>query len=114
MYYTYGGGKLITQFKKGIVELCVLNIVSKKDMYGFEIIETLSETLDINENTIYPILRRLTVQNLFDTYTMASDIGPKRRYYKITELGKIKLEEYLEQWQEFKINVEKILGGTYE
>lgn len=41
-----------TQFKKGIIELCILKIVSQKDMYGFEIIDKLSNLLDVNENTI--------------------------------------------------------------
>ena len=47
-----------TQFKKGVIEMCVLKLVSQKDMYGFEVIETISKEIDVNENTIYPILRR--------------------------------------------------------
>ena len=41
-----------TQFKKGIVEMCILSILSKKDMYGFEVIDTLSKEIDVNENTV--------------------------------------------------------------
>ncbi len=105
---------MITQFKKGIVELCVLKVVLEEDMYGFQIIEKLSDTLEINENTIYPLLRRLTVQKLFTTYSKESDIGPKRKYYKITELGTNKLNEYLEQWNEFNKNVSLILEEKNE
>lgn len=105
---------MVTQFKKGIVELCVLKIVSKEDMYGFQIIEKLSDTLEINENTIYPLLRRLTIQKLFTTYLKESDIGPNRKYYQITEIGLIKLNEYLQQWSEFNNNVNLILEEKNE
>lgn len=84
-----------TQFKKGILELCILKIVSEKDMYGFEVINRLADILDVNENTIYPILRRLTNQNLFTTYERASSLGAKRKYYKITAEGLIQLNTYL-------------------
>ena len=45
-----------TQFKKGVVELCILKLLSEKDMYGFEVIEALANLLFVNENTVYPIL----------------------------------------------------------
>jgi len=106
---------LNTQFKKGILELCILKVIDDKDMYGFEIINHLSNILDVNENTIYPILRRLTKQNLFTTYTKESSLGANRKYYSITELGKVKLKEYLNEWDLFLLNINKILkGGNYE
>jgi PadR family transcriptional regulator PadR len=48
------------QFKRGIVELCVLSELALEDMYGYMIINNISKHLDVNENTIYPIMRRLT------------------------------------------------------
>lgn len=100
-----------SQFKRGIIEMCVLKIISQKDMYGFEVIETLSSEIEVNENTLYPILRRLTKQGLFDTYTESMSIGAPRKYYKITKDGSAKLNEYETEWNVFLKSVFKILGG---
>lgn len=100
-----------SQFKRGIIEMCVLKIISRKDMYGFELIENISQEIEVNENTIYPILRRLTKQELFDTYTESMSIGAPRKYYTLTELGKTKLAEYEKEWKTFLDSVYRILGG---
>lgn len=101
-----------TQFKKGILDLCILKVVLDQEMYGFEIIDKLSNILDINENTIYPILRRLTEQKLFTTYTKDSPHGAPRKYYKITLKGEEKLSNYLDEWEAFIDNVNQILKGA--
>lgn len=103
---------MVTQFKKGIVELCVLKVVSKKDMYGFEVMEVLTDKLDVNENTIYPLLRRLTTQGLFTTYEKSSTTGANRKYYQITKDGEAFLKINLEEWFSFLDNVLEILGGN--
>ena len=101
-----------SQFKRGIIEMCVLKIISRKDMYGFELIENISKEIDVNENTIYPILRRLTKQGLFDTYTESMSIGAPRKYYTLTDLGNSKLNEYEDEWKTFLDSVYRILGGA--
>ena len=101
-----------SQFKKGVIEMCVLKMISRKDMYGFEVIETISKEIDVNENTIYPILRRLTKQEFFETYTESMSVGAPRKYYKITEIGKEQLYMYEEDWGKFLKSVFRILGGT--
>lgn len=100
-----------TQFKKGIIEICVLSTINRKDMYGFEVIETLAKSIDVNENTIYPILRRLTTSGYFTTYMESTGIAAPRKYYKITSLGKEKLEESQQEWSTFLEGVIQILGG---
>ncbi|PKK99299.1 MAG: PadR family transcriptional regulator [Tenericutes bacterium HGW-Tenericutes-2] len=100
-----------TQFKKGILEMCILSIIRDRDMYGFEVIEKLSSEIDVNENTVYPILRRLTGQGLFDTYIENTNIGAPRKYYKITNIGNEKLNEYESEWRTFLKGVFKLLGG---
>ena len=59
-----------TQFRKGVLEICVLALISKKDMYGYEIVHNISKVIDVNEGTIYPILRRLTKDLYFETYIL--------------------------------------------
>jgi transcriptional regulator, PadR family len=77
-----------TQFKKGVLELCVLSIVDKRDCYGYELVDVISKNIEISDGTIYPILRRLTQEGYFTTYLKESSDGPPRKYYKLTELGK--------------------------
>lgn len=101
-----------SQFKRGIIELCVLKVISEEDRSSFEVIESLGKKIDVNENTIYPILRRLTNQNYFETYTKSSTVGAPRKYYKITPLGVEKLEEFQKEWKHFLNNVLTILGGN--
>ena len=69
------------QFKKGVLELIVLLSVHKKDRYGYELMTEVSKIVDINEGTIYPLLKRLTNEKYFDTYLVESTEGPPRKYY---------------------------------
>ncbi|MCK5388429.1 MAG: PadR family transcriptional regulator [Candidatus Izimaplasma sp.] len=95
------------QFKRGIVELCVLSELILEDMYGYKIINNISKEIDVNENTIYPILRRLTKEEYFTTYLVESDQGAPRKYYKVTEKGFNYYMELRESWDQF-------IGGVYE
>lgn len=56
------------QFKKGVLELLVLLLVHDKDMYGYELVSEVSKIVDVNEGTIYPLLKRLTNEKYFETY----------------------------------------------
>lgn len=99
------------QFKKGIIEICVLKIVKDEDRCGFDVIEKLSQEIPVNENTIYPLLRRLTQQGYFETYKVPSPIGAPKKYYKLTGQGNSKLDEYLADWKQFIKGVFRILEG---
>lgn len=90
-----------TQFRKGVLEICVLALILKKDMYGYEIVQNISKVIDVNEGTIYPILRRLTKEEYFETYILESTEGPARKYYKITRLGKENLDKLMKEWKDF-------------
>lgn len=95
------------QFKRGIVELCVLTELAGEDMYGYQIISNISQHLDVNENTIYPILRRLTKEGFFTTYLQESSGGAPRKYYQITRAGFDQYVKLRNQWDEF-------IGGVYD
>ena len=100
------------QLKKGVLELCVLSILAKRDCYGYELVNELSKDISISDGTIYPILRRLTSEGYFTTYLQESQEGPPREYYRLTELG-YKTKDILEkEWFEFQESINKIvLGG---
>ncbi|MDU7967136.1 MAG: PadR family transcriptional regulator [Paeniclostridium sordellii] len=98
-----------TQFKKGVLEICVLALISKKDMYGYEIVQNISKVIEVNEGTIYPLLRRLTKEEFFETYILESNEGPARKYYKITELGKKNLVSLINEWRNFTSAVDYLI-----
>ncbi len=98
-----------TQFKKGVLELIVLLAVNKKDMYGYELVMEVSKVVDVNDGTIYPLLKRLTNERYFETYLVDSTEGPARKYYKITVLGKERVEELRDNWKVFANSVNKFI-----
>src|SRR5258708_3174759 len=84
----------ITQFRKGLVELCVMaTLAEEEEAYGYQIVERLGQVsgLTITESTIYPLLARLGRDHLLSVRTAASPIGPPRRYYRLTEAGQRRL-----------------------
>ena len=105
-----------TQFKKGVLELIVLEAVRQKDMYGYELVEEVSKEEDVKEDTIFPLLKRLTNENYFETYLRESTEGPPRKYYHITAAGILHLNQLEEEWDEFQSKVCLFLKehGKYE
>jgi PadR family transcriptional regulator PadR len=98
-----------TQFKKGVLELLVLLFVSKQDRYGYELVEEISKVVNVNEGTIYPILKRLTNEKYFDTYLKESTGGPSRKYYRLTILGKQRKKELLAESKKFESRVNSFI-----
>lgn len=90
-----------TQFKKGVLELIVLRSVNKKDMYGYELVSEVSKVVDVNEGTIYPLLKRLTNEKYFETYLVESSEGPPRKYYRLTDIGRKYEKDILVEWNNF-------------
>ncbi|WP_407272475.1 PadR family transcriptional regulator [Radiobacillus sp. PE A8.2] len=97
------------QFKKGVLELCVLVLVSKKDQYGYELAKSISEQMDVAEGTIYPLLRRLTKEQYFTTYLEESTEGPSRKYYAITAHGTAYKHRLLSEWSQFNEQVNQLI-----
>ncbi len=94
-----------SQFKKGVLEMIVLVSVGKRDMYGYELVEEVSKVIDVKEGTIYPLLKRMTNENYFETYLKESTEGPPRKYYHITAGGILQKERLVKDWQEFQSKV---------
>ncbi len=78
-------------------------------MYGYELVEEVSNVVDVNEGTIYPILKRLTNESYFETYLEESNEGPIRKYYHITAKGTLRQKEILKEWTLFSDSVNKFI-----
>lgn len=100
---------LNVQFKKGVLELCVLVLLDKQDRYGYELVQKISEQISISEGSVYPLLRRLTKEEYFTTYLQESSEGPSRKYYTLTDKGRIYLRELTQEWKEFSSGVNQLI-----
>lgn len=97
------------QLRKGILELCILSILDKKEAYPSEILDTLKEAkLIVVEGTLYPLLTRLKNSELLTYRWEESPSGPPRKYYSLTKMGKTFLEELDSTWNELNEAVTQI------
>ena len=100
------------QLKKGVLELCVLALLSRGDAYGYEIASRLAKGIEMGEGTIYPLMRRMQADGLVDTYLVESSAGPPRKYYRLTAIGQTSFAAQKSEWAAFSAAVNEILGGA--
>ncbi|NOZ14241.1 MAG: PadR family transcriptional regulator [Acidobacteria bacterium] len=98
-----------TQFKKGALSLCVLTILSRRDCYGYELVQIISGNIEVAEGTIYPLLRRLSAEGYLEAYFIESAGGPPRKYYRLTENGQRYRDKLASEWKGFTEGVSRIL-----
>jgi PadR family transcriptional regulator, regulatory protein PadR len=96
------------QMRKGILEFCILGIISKGEVYASDILEQLkSSKLLVVEGTVYPLLTRLKNAALLSYVWRESTSGPPRKYFTITPQGEEVLNELIQTWHELDHAVEK-------
>ncbi len=99
----------------GSTTTLILKLLEEKDMYGYEMIETLAQksdhTFDLKAGTLYPILHNLEKKSLVESYEKKADNERLRKYYHLTEKGKKLLVEKQQEWISFSCAVNKILNG---
>lgn len=89
------------QMKKGVLELCILHVTASDELYGYEIMKRITGAFpEINESTVYAVLRRLHSDGCTESYTGVTSAGPTRKYYRITPAGRERLEKMRSEWQE--------------
>ena len=112
LYNVCEGRNMNVQFKKGILEPCVLGLLLQKDFYGYELVETISKFIEISEGTIYPLLKRLRDQKWVITYLVESPSGPPRKYYQLTTQGRKQAKKQVKEVYNFTDGVMKLLKGA--
>lgn len=95
-----------------LLDAIVLAVVSKdqEGTYGYKITQDVRKAIEVSESTLYPVLRRLQKDGCLLVYDVECG-GRNRRYYRITEEGRKKLEEYRNEWQEYSTNITKLFMG---
>ena len=98
------------QMRKGVLEFCILSVLSEGEHYPTEIIERMKEAkLLIVEGTLYPLLTRLKNDGLLSYRWEESTSGPPRKYFTLTDTGKDFLKELIEGWTELTNSVNEII-----
>jgi len=101
---------LDAQMKKGLLDVCVLNILKREDTYGYKLTQEVTRFLETSESALYPVLRRHESQGWLETYT-SEHSGRLRKYYKITAQGITRLNEFIDELKEMKAIIDYIIGG---
>ena len=99
-----------SQVKKGTLSFIVLNAISRKELYGYELIEIIKETtaIEIAEGTLYPLMNRLKKEGLATSKWIEQESGIPRKYYMLTEEGKTTLKKMQKYWADLEKSIKKI------
>lgn len=102
-----------SQVKKGTLSFIVLNAISEKEMYGYELIEIIKNTtaIEIAEGTLYPLMNRLKKEGLATSKWVEQESGIPRKYYVLTDEGKSTLAHMKTYWNELEISIKKIANN---
>lgn len=95
-----------------LLEAMVLAVISREDAYGYQISQEIKTVSNLKESALYPVLKRLQEKGYLCTYDMQYQ-GRNRKYYRITELGKKQHRLMEEEWENYKISIDRIMraGG---
>ncbi len=101
------------QLRKGVVEPCILGLLAREPMYGWQLSEQLvAHGMIASIGTLYPILGRLRAQGLVSSFDEASPAGPVRKFYELTDAGWQRLSAFRRQWEPFSATVLQLVGPT--
>ncbi|KPP82163.1 MAG: PadR family transcriptional regulator [Oceanicaulis sp. HLUCCA04] len=101
-----------TQLRKGAAEFAVLSLLGRTEMYGIELLDSLSgaDGLGISDGTIYPLLKRLQSEGRIQARWEPSVTGPPRKYYSLTPEGRLAMAAMNRAWSEFRLQLDRLVG----
>ena len=99
------------QFKKGVLEMCVLSLLRDGDRYGYDVACELSGNIGVSDGSVYPVLRRLREDGHVTSYLEEASGGPPRKYYVITEAGSDYLQTLRAEWEQLTGQINKLLDN---
>ena len=90
-----------SQMKKGMMEACILAVLSRSDSYGYQLIKDMEPIMRLSESTLYPVLRRLEAAGSLTVYSVEHN-SRLRKYYAITDEGRKRIADFMNEWAEVK------------
>lgn len=101
------------QLKRGVIEACVLKLLSRGDSYGYLLSRDAANIIALSESTLYPVLKRLEASGAVDSYRREHN-GRLRKYYHLTEAGRKLIDDFLSEWAEISKVYEFIREDHHE
>ena len=89
------------QMKRGMVEVCILALLTKGDSYGYQLIKDIGPIMTLSESTLYPVLRRLEAARCLTVYSVEHN-SRLRKYYSITDEGRRRIAGFMQEWADVK------------
>lgn len=107
-----GSESMVFNTGAALLDAIVLAVVSREDegTYGYKITQDVRKAIDVSESTLYPVLRRLQKGEYLEVYDRQFD-GRNRRYYKVTDSGRIQLAMYQKEWKEYSGKISELFEG---
>lgn len=99
------------QMKKGMVDVCILSILARGDSYGYQLIKDIEPLMPLSESTLYPVLRRLEAGGCVTVYSVEHN-SRLRKYYAITDAGRKRIADFLQEWAEINRIYDFIAEGS--
>lgn len=95
-----------------LLDAIVLSVVAqdKEGTYGYKITQEVRQVIEVSESTLYPVLRRLQKDQCLEAYDMEC-AGRNRRYYKVTEKGRVQLALYKNEWKKYSAKISGVFEG---
>src|SRR5215208_4193262 len=108
-----GQDALLAQMRRGTLQYCVLALLADEERYGFDLVKALAEVdgMVTSEGTIYPLLSRLRRDGLVESTWQESPTGPPRKYYRLTDSGRVALEGFAREWDRFRQAVDHFMDS---
>ncbi len=105
-------GNWTTQLRKGLLELCIVNLLAQGELYGYDLVKrvTAIRGVVVTEGTIYPLLSRLRKAGLLDTRSEESPNGPARKYYRLSPAGEQTRQLMNACWRDIEIGVDGLIN----
>jgi PadR family transcriptional regulator PadR len=106
----------VSQIRKGVVEVVILGLLAREQMYGSQLVEELSShpELAISAGTVYPLLSRLRKAGVIESTWKESPVGPPRKYYRLTDAGASALAEMSVSWRSVSRAVDSSIEGAVD
>ncbi|PMD67828.1 PadR family transcriptional regulator [Companilactobacillus nuruki] len=101
------------QLKKGLLDICILSELERKESYGYAIINDLAPLIEISESTLYPILKRLLAKGAITSQSRIHN-NRVRKYYQITDIGKAEVNTFINEWGQVERIFQFIKGENYD
>lgn len=105
-----------SQLLKGVLDVCLLAVIADEPAYGYEMTRRLTDRglAAVGEGSIYPVLGRLERDGLVEPFRQATNGGPPRKYYRLTNRGSAALERWSDEWRTARAGVDAVLGKATE